>query len=98
MVAHGLAEGPVGVSKQKIGLVSAIFEDFVWQTWRLCHAIGKNNTDRVLQWVTWIIDMVAYLQSKDDDIGTVVLHETPDELEFEPRSKSKGNLGQVLAF
>ena len=54
--------------------------------------LGKNDTDRVVLWVTWIMDMVAYREMKDEDIGNIVLHEARDEFEFEPRCKRKGNL------
>ena len=96
LVSHGFAKVPVAFTKQHLGLVSAIFEDFAWHTWRLCCTIGTDNTDVILQWVTWILDMVAYRQRKDHDIGTIVLRETQDEFEFEPRCKIKGNLVQVL--
>ena len=96
LVAHGLVKEPVGAFEQHIGTVSAIFEAFVWCTWRLCDAIGNHNPDSILRWVTWIIDMVADRQRKDEAIGTIVLHETLDEFEFEPRCKSKGYLIHVL--
>jgi len=98
LLANGFVKGYVGALSEHIGAVSAIVDDFVWYTWRLCEAIGKNDTDRILHWVQWIIDMVAYRQMKDDDVGTVVSEEAQDEFEFERRCKSKGNLIQVLAF
>ena len=79
--------------------MSAIFEDFVWYTYRLCDRFGNNghgHTDKVLEWVAWIIDMVAYRQRKDEAIGTIVLTETDFDFDFEPRSKSKGNLIPAL--
>ena len=74
-----------------IGTVSDILEEFVWWTWRLCEAI--DDTDRVLVWVTWIIDMVADRQRKDDHVNhTVVYHEPRDEFDLQPRCKRLGNL------
>ena len=69
LVANGLVKGYVGALSKHIGTVSAIFECFVWHTWRLVEAIGQHDTDRVVLWVSWIIDMVAYRQRKDDHIG-----------------------------
>ena len=63
---------------------------------QLCDAIGKYNPESILRWVTWIIDMVAYRQKKDEAIGTIVLTETDFDFDFEPRSKSKGNLIPAL--
>ena len=100
LVANGLVKEPVDALEKHIGIVSAIFEDFVWYTYRLCDRFGNNghgHTDKVLHWVAWIIDMVAYRQRKDDDIGTIVLQEALDEFAFEPRCKSKGNLIQDIA-
>ena len=92
-VANGLEKKPVGAALSRhIGIVAAIFEEFVWYTWRLCDSIGYNNSDRVLQWVKWIIDMVAYRQMKDNNVGTLILHERPDEFVFRPRCKGQGNL------
>ena len=92
LVANGLVVHYEGSLSKHIGTVSAIFDDFVWSTWRLCVAIGKTNTDRVVRWLTLIIDTVAYRQMKDDDIGNILLHESRTEFEFEPRCKRKGHL------
>ena len=92
LVANGFVSDDVVSFNKNIGIVNAIFEEFVWHTWRLCDAIGKNKTEQVLQWVTWIIDVVAHRQMRDDDVGTIVLHEIPAEFEFDPRCKCPGKL------
>ena len=92
LVANGLVVHYEGALSNHIGTVSAIFDNFVFCTWRLCEAIGKHDTDRVVLWVTWIIDTVAYRQRRDEDIGNILLHEARTEFEFEPRCKRKGYL------
>ena len=96
LLAHGFVKQHVPALEQHIGTVAAIFEAFVWYTWKLCDAIGNHNPESILRWVTWIIDMVAYRQRKDEAIGTIVLTETDFDFDFEPRSKSKGNLIPAL--
>ena len=65
----------------------------VWCTWRLCEAIGNDDTGRVPVWATWITDMVAYRQRKDDHINNIVVyHEPRDKFDLQPRRKSLGNL------
>ena len=97
---------PVDALEKHTRTVSAIVEDFVWYTYRLCVRFGINGHDhtdkilagwRTMDWVRWIIDMVAYRQRKDDDIGTIVLHEAMEAVPFEPRSKRNGSLIQVTA-
>ena len=95
LVANGFLKDDIDSLKKHSGIVSAIFEAFAWYTWRLCVAIGFK-TDEVLQWADWIIDMVAYRQIKDNDVGRIVLHEIPDD--FEPRCKRQGNLIPALVF
>ena len=90
LVANGFVGDDVGSLNKYSGIVSAIFEAFVWHTWRLCVAIGYNSTDEVLQWVKWIGDMVADRRMEDNDVGPIGLLEIPGE--FEPRCKNKGNL------
>ena len=94
LVANGLMSDDVGSLKKHSGIVSAIFEAFAWHTWQLCVAIGNDSTDEALRWVTWIIDVVAYRQMRDKDIGLIIMHEKP--VEFEARCKSKGHLVQAL--
>ena len=86
--------------------MSAIFENCVWYTYRLGVRFGINahdHTDKILaswrtvDWVRWIIDMVAYRQRNDDDIGPIVLYEIPEQVAFEPRYKSNDSLIQVTA-
>ena len=96
LVANGFVSDDV-VPFKNMGIVNAILDFFVWHTWRLCDAIGKNKSEQVLQWATWIIDMVAYRQMKDRDVGTIVLHESPAEFEFEPRCKCPGKLMPACA-
>ena len=48
--------------------------------------LGSSRDSKVLGGdAVWFIDMVAYRQMKDNDIGNIVLHEPRDEFEFEPR-------------
>ena len=94
LVANGLVEAPVGAVSKHIGRVSAIFEEFVWSTWALCEKLQHNFT-RVLQWVTWINDIVLYRQMRYDTVGTIVLYDPPDEVSFKPRNKSSVYLIQV---
>jgi len=94
LVANGLMTDDVDSLKKHSGIASAIFEAFVWHTWQLCVAIGNDKTDVALRWVNWMIDMVAYRQMKDNDVGLIVVREIP--VEFEPRCKSKGNLIPAL--
>jgi len=94
LVANGLMSDDVGSLKKHSGIASAIFEAFAWHTWQLCVAIGNDRTDEALRWVTWIIDMVAYRQMRDKDVGLIVMQEIP--VEFEARCKSKGHLVQAL--
>ena len=94
LVANGFLTDDADSLKKHSGAVSAIFEAFVWYTWQLCVAIGNDRRFLALRWVNWIIDMVAYRQMRDNDVGSIVVQEIPAE--FEPRCKSKGNLIPAL--
>ena len=89
MVDNGLVRVSMYTTAH-LGTVSAIFEEFVWCTWRLCEAI---DDDRVPAWATWITDMVAYRQKKDDHINNIVVFTEPrDKFTLQPRPKLLGSL------
>ena len=54
-----------------------MFEAFAWHTWQLCDAVRNESFGVVLKWVNWIIDMVAYRKTIDNDIGLIVVQKIP---------------------
>lgn len=55
--------------------------------------VGWDNWCVLLKWFKWIIDMVAYRQTRDTDIGFMVVQQNPAE--FKPRCKNNGHLNSV---
>ena len=87
LVANGLVNQHVGaLTSKSIGSMSAIVEEFVWHTWRLCDELCDGG--EVVNWITWIIDMVAYRQMKDDYIRPIILDDSLEKMSYEPRCKS----------
>ena len=90
MVSHGCPVNTMTSLERNIGPVAAIFEAFAWGAHRLCRSIGHHDPELIVRWATWIIDMVAYRQRRDEAIGTIVLDDDLDTYDFnlvEPRIK-----------
>ena len=102
MVDNGFMrlKGPVF---ENVSTVAAIFDDFVYLTWKLCRRIeaiaatGNCDTAFVMEYTTWITDMVAWRQMKDDHINEIVIYhaDRDDEFDLRPRCKRFGRLDRM---
>ena len=84
LVAHGIVKDDVGALKQHSGRMSAIVEEFVWHTFRLCEEVGDGK--RLMPWITWIIDVVAWRQMKDHYFRPMILDDSLEKMSYEPRA------------